>query len=349
MNYLGIDVSKAKLDCALLREASSGKRQDKTFSNDAAGVKALLAWLDSKLNETTSAKAAKAANGKEAKEGNVGKARVHVLMEPTGVYHERAALWLFEAGLTVSLVNPARLRSYAVAIGVVSKNDRLDSAVLARYGAAEAPEPWQPPTLAAQTLNALLARREALCQDIQREQNRREKTHFALHTPVTVADSIAQTLVFLERQLTALEAQIDQHIDRDPTLKHNDELLRSIKGVGPRVAQRMNALMSSHRFKSAEALAAYIGLTPCERQSGSSVRGKTRLSKRGPAHLRHLLFMPAVVAKTHNPHVRAIYERLIARGKPKMSALGAAMRKLVHLCFGVLHSGKPYSTDWKGA
>jgi transposase len=349
MNYLGIDVSKAKLDCALLREASSGKRLDKTFSNDAAGVKALLAWLDSKLNETTSAKAAKAANGKEGNVGNVGKARVHVLMEPTGVYHERAALWLFEAGLTVSLVNPARLRSYAVAIGVVSKNDRLDSAVLARYGAAEAPEPWQPPTLAAQTLNALLARREALCQDIQREQNRREKTHFALHTPVTVADSIAQTLVFLERQLAALEAQIDQHIDRDPTLKHNDELLRSIKGVGPRVAQRMNALMSSHRFKSAEALAAYIGLTPCERQSGSSVRGKTRLSKRGPAHLRHLLFMPAVVAKTHNPHVRAIYERLIARGKPKMSALGAAMRKLVHLCFGVLHSGKPYSTDWKGA
>ena len=337
MNYLGIDVSKAKLDCALLREASSGKRLDKTFSNDASGVKALLGWLESKLNDAALAKSAG------------GKASVHVLLEPTGVYHERAAVWLVEAGLSVSLVNPARLRSYAVAIGVVSKNDRLDSAVLARYGAAEQPEPWQPPTRAAQTLNALLARREALCQDITREQNRREKTLFALNTPAAVADSIAQTLEFLGRQLSALEAEIDQHIDRDPTLKHNDQLLRSIKGVGPRVAQRMNALMSSHRFKSAEALAAYIGLTPCERQSGSSVRGKTRLSKKGPAHLRQLLFMPAVVAKTHNPHVRAIYTRLIARGKPKMSALGAAMRKLVHLCFGVLHSGKPYSVDWKRA
>ena len=337
MNYLGIDVSKAKLDCALLREASSGKRLDKSFSNDASGVKALLAWLQSKLNDAALAKAAE------------GTASVHVVMEPTGVYHERAALWLVEAGLCVSLVNPARLRSYAVAIGVVSKNDRLDSAVLARYGVAEQPEPWQPPTLAAQTLNALLARREALCQDITREQNRREKTLFALNTPVTVAHSIAQTLEFLARQLSALEAEIDQHIDRDPTLKHNDQLLRSIKGVGPRVAQRMNALMSSHRFKSAEALAAYIGLAPCERQSGSSVRGKTRLSKQGSAHLRQLLFMPAVVAKTHNPHVRAIYTRLIARGKPKMSALGAAMRKLVHLCFGVLHSGKPYSVDWERA
>ena len=136
MNYLGIDVSKAKLDCALLREASSGKRLDKTFSNDASGVKALLAWLESKLNDTALAKSA----------GD--KASVHGVMEPTGVYHERAALWLVEAGLSVSLVNPARLRSYAVAIGVVSKNDRLDSAVLARYGAAEQPEPWQPPTLA---------------------------------------------------------------------------------------------------------------------------------------------------------------------------------------------------------
>ena len=337
MNYLGIDVSKAKLDCALLREAGTAKRLDKTFTNDAAGIKALLAWLDSKLSSKHNADANAAS----------GKARVHVLMEPTGVYHERAALWLVEAGLTVSLVNPARLRSYAVAIGVVSKNDRLDSAVLARYGAAETPEPWQPPTLAAQTLNALLARREALCQDIQREQNRHEKTRFALNTPATVLDSIAQTLEFLNRQLGALEKEIDQHIDSDPTLKHNDQLLRSIKGVGPRVAQRMNALMSSHRFKSAEALAAYIGLTPCERLSGSSVRGKTRLSKKGPAQLRHLLFMPAIVAKQHNPHVKAIYARLIAKGKPKMSAIGAAMRKLVHLCFGVLHSGKPYSPEWK--
>ncbi len=139
MNYLGIDVSKAKLDCALLREAGTAKRLDKTFTNDAAGIKALLAWLDSKLSSKHDADANAAS----------GKARVHVLMEPTGVYHERAALRLFEAGLaglTVSLVNPARLRSYATAIGVVSKNDRLDSAVLARVGAAAKLAPHRPST-----------------------------------------------------------------------------------------------------------------------------------------------------------------------------------------------------------
>jgi transposase len=109
----------------------------------------------------------------------------------------------------------------------------------------------------------------------------------------------------------------------------------------------MNALMSTHCFRSAEALAAYLGLIPSERQSGSSVRGKTRLSKQGPGQLRQLLFMPAIVAKQHNAHVKAIYERLIARGKPKMSAIGAAMRKLVHLCFGVIHSRRPYDPHWQ--
>jgi transposase len=344
-NYLGIDVSKLKLDCALLRgvhgeNGKNGKRLDKTFTNNEAGFKALLVWLTVKLGTN------KIESETGISSNTQWQPHTHILMEPTGVYHERAAMWLTQAGCTVCLVNPARLRSYATAIGVNSKNDRIDSYVLARYGAAEHPAAWQPPSLAAQTLNALLARREALCQDIQREENRREKTDYAMHTPAPVKSSITQTLVFLNQQLAALDTQIHEHIDGDPTLKENDQLLQSIKGVGPRVAQRMNALMSTHRFKSAEALAAYMGLIPSEHQSGSSVRGKTRLSKRGPAHLRHLLYLPAIVAKQYNVHVRATYERLIARGKPKMSAIGAAMRKLVHLCFGVIHSRRPYDPAW---
>jgi transposase len=229
-NYLGIDVSKLKLDCALLRGAHgthgthgthghSGKRLDKTFPNNEAGLKALLSWLVAKLGD--------------AEYGTQWPQHTPIVMEPTGVYHERAALWLTQAGCTVCLVNPARLRSYATAIGVTSKNDRIDSYVLARYGAAEHPAPWQPPSPAAQTLNALLARREALCQDIQREENRREKTDYAMHTPAPVTDSIAQTLAFLNQQLAALDTQINEHIDGDPTLKENDQLLQSIKGVGP--------------------------------------------------------------------------------------------------------------------
>ena len=99
-------------------------------------------------------------------------------------------------------------------------------------------------------------------------------------------------------------------------------------------------------FVSAEQLAAYLGLVPVERQSGSSVLGRPRLSKTGPAKLRAVLYMAAVVATRHNPHVRAVYDRLLARGKSKMSALGAAMRKLVHLCFGVLKTRLPYQPNY---
>jgi transposase len=107
----------------------------------------------------------------------------------------------------------------------------------------------------------------------------------------------------------------------------------------------MLAVMHSHDFGSAEQLAAYLGLVPVERQSGSSVLGRARLSKAGPARIRAVLYMAAVVATRCNPHVKAVYDRLLARGKSKMSALGAAMRKLVHLCFGVLKTRQSYQRD----
>ena len=104
----------------------------------------------------------------------------------------------------------------------------------------------------------------------------------------------------------------------------------------------MTTLFASRTFDSAEQLAAYLGLVPVEWQSGTSVRGRPRMSKAGPAHLRKVLYMPAVVARRCNPHIKALNERLMAKGKSKMAAIGAAMRKLAHLCFGVVHCGKPY-------
>lgn len=150
--------------------------------------------------------------------------------------------------------------------------------------------------------------------------------------------SLTESIAFRTAQLASLDKQIGDHIESDPTLKNNDRLLQTINGVGPRVASRMNALMSTHIFDNAEGLAAYLGLLPSERQSGTSVRGKARMSKMGPSDIRRLLYMPAVVATRCNRQVKALYERLLARGKPKMAAIGAAMRKLAHLCFGVVHA-----------
>jgi transposase len=321
--YLGIDVSKAKLDCLLLKPASS-KRKSKSLPNTPAGIEALLAWLAKQEVRTD---------------------HVHVTMEPTGVYHEAAALALSDAGIRVSLVNPLHLRRYAQSLGVLSKNDATDAALLARFGHERRPEPWQPPSAAVRHLQALLARRDAIAQDIQRERNRLDQAVLS-KAPDTVLTSIRASLQHLQEQQRQLLQAISHHIDDDPDLRDKHALLLTIPGVGDRVADRFTALLGDARFTSAEQLAAYLGLIPVEWESGTSVRAPARLSKAGPAHIRALLYMPAVSAKQRNPHIKALYERLLARGKTKMAAIGAAMRKLVHLCFGVVRSGQPYAPDW---
>jgi len=322
MFYLGIDVAKKTLDCMLL-DTSTGKLKSKGgISNTAAGFVQLLNWLAEK-----------------------NAVAPHVVMEPTGLYHEAAALALADAGLIVSLVNPAQLRAFAQGLGVKNKTDKEDSAVLARFGAAQNPAPWQPPSPSARRLKALLARRDAVADDLQRECNRKEANDFS-STPEAVSDSIAESIAFLKAELKRLEKMIAKHINDDPDLRKKKELLETIPGVGRRVSTHMTTLFAGRTFERAEQLAAYLGLVPVVWESGSSVRGRPHMSKAGPAYVRKVLYMPAVVARSCNPHIKALNERLLAKGKSKMAAIGAAMRKLVHLCFGVIHSGKPYNPNF---
>lgn len=324
MFYLGMDVAKAKLDCCLLLDDTHGKRKTKVVSNTKSGVADLLAWVakqDCCLTE------------------------LHVVMEGTGVYHEQAALALADAGVTVSIVNPAQVKDFGRGLAVRTKTDGVDSFVLARYGALLKPKAWTPPAPEARVLQALLSRRDAITQDLQRERNRQEKAS-ATDTPDRIQKSIADSIEFLVKQLAVLQLDIDEHIKGHPGLKDDLALLQSIPAVGPQVGGNLLSVMHSHAFESAEQLAAYLGLVPVERQSGSSVRGRARLSKAGPARIRAILYMAAVVATRWNPHIKAVYARLLARGKSKMSAIGAAMRKLVHLCFGVLKTRKPYQPDY---
>lgn len=320
MHYLGIDVAKAKLDCCLL--LADDKRKYKVISNNKAGFIDLLAWLQRQ-----------------------GALDVHAVMEGTGVYHEPAAYALHEAGLVVSIVNPAQVKDFGKGLAVRTKTDRVDSLVLARFGQLIKPEAWLAPPPQARYLQALLARREAVAMDLQRERNRCEK-YAATDTPALVQESISASIAFLSDQLKKLQQQIDDHIDQNPELKKDLGLLKSIPAIGQQTASRMLAVMHTHQFDRAEQLAAYLGLVPVERQSGSSVHGRSRLSKTGPASIRAVLYMAALVAIKHNRHIKESYQRLLAKGKSKMAALGAAMRKLVHLCFGVIKNQSLYQIDY---
>lgn len=321
MFYLGIDVSKAKLHATLLLQAQPPKLRSKTVPNSAAGVANLLAW--------------------STRQAGCVVADLHVLMEATGAYHDTAATACFDAGARVSVLNPAQVKEFARGLAVKSKTDALDSAVLARFGALLQPPPWQPEAREIRELKALLQRLDTIETELRRELNRREKAEVS-SVPPQVLESLDASIAFLRQQQAALQQRIHDHIDGHPALRQDQELLKTIPAIGEKTAFRVLALLRSRSFAHASQAAAFVGLHPIEHQSGSSVHLRPRLAKTGNPRFRAALYMAAVVAIRYNPDIRAQYQRLLARGKSKMSALGAAMRKLVHICFGVLKHQTPY-------
>ncbi len=319
MNVIGIDVSKLKLDCAWLSE--NNKLKVKVFSNSLSGWSELLEW--------------------SLGQSGLSLSQMHFVMEATGIYHEQLAIYLYDRGTTVSVVNPAQVKFYGQSLGIRTKNDKKDSVVLARYGINEKPRLWQPEDLEIRTLKALLARLDSVEKDLQRERNRQEKA-IVSQAPLVVLGSLKQMVTTLDAERQQLEKMIEEHINSHKQLKGNKALLESIPGVGKVIATRMLMVIGSRQFDSASQCAAYLGLVPIQHESGSSVRGRSRLSKAGNPVIRAKLYMAAVVATTYNPDVKALYVRLTGSGKSKMSALGAAMRKLVQICFGVLKHQQPY-------
>jgi transposase len=318
---MGCDVSKKKLELALLLSLEPLKLRSKVVDNHQPGWMALIEWA--------------------CRQANCGPGELHVVMEATGAYHEAAAYALTQAGVKVSVVNPAQVRDFAKGLAVRSKTDASDRAVLARYGVTVKPPLWQPPAPEVVELKGLLNRLQVIEADLGRERNRLEKAQVSI-TPRVVLDSLHKSLAFLEQEKRALEQRINDHIEGHPQLKHDRELLESIPAIGRKTASRMLCVLHSRPFRAAASVAAYLGLIPIHHESGTSVYRPPRLSKAGDGAMRAALYMPAIVASRVNPDIRAHYQRMLAQGKCKMSALGAAMRKLVHICFGVLKNQQPY-------
>ncbi len=309
---LGVDVSKAKFDVALSLE--SGKFRSKVFSNSEAGFGELDLWL--------------------AKQGAM---KIHACMEATGVYHEKLAYPLHEAGHVVSVVNPVKIKGYAQSELSRSKTDKADARLIASFCAKHDPDPWQPAPVSVTILQSLVVRHEALIQMLGQEKNRLDMASEATRP------SIERVLDSLQGEIEHIQQEIRKHIDDHPDLKARRELLESIDGIGEITISRFLAvIIDPQRFDSARSLAAFLGLTPTHRVSGSSVKGRSKMSKAGNARFRKALFFPAMVAIRYNPVVREFAERLALAGKSKKLIIGAAMRKLVHIMYGVLRSGRPF-------
>jgi transposase len=215
--------------------------------------------------------------------------------------------------------------------------------VLARYSALIRPRLWQPEIEDIRILKALLSRLTGLENDLQREHNRLEKADVS-QASKTVIDSIELMIEQLSKEVNRIKKLIDNHIEQNPKLKKDRSILKTIPAVGEVLSREMLAVLNSRDFEKASQAAAFVGVVPKLWESGK-MKGRTTLCKNGPGRIRAVLYMAAIVATKYNPDIKIQYERLLKAGKTKMQALGAAMRKLVQICFGVLKHQSEYRSQ----
>ena len=312
---LGVDIAKRKFDAALL---INGKLKHKVFTNDKEGFSELIVWLK-----------------------KYGVDHVHGCMEASGTYGEELAIFLHEAGHTVSIVNPVRIKGFARSELLRIKNDKVDAGVIARFCGKMHPGPWKPLPVEVRRLQARARRVDALIVMRTQEFNRIGTTH------ETVLGSIKEHISFLDEEIAALKKEIADIIKKDPDLKVKADLLRSIPGVGEAtIAAILSELSLFQRCDSVRKVVAFIGLAPSEFTSGSSVKGRPRICKTGQARMRKALYMPSLVSMQYNPVIISFCQRLTKKAKNGKVIGCAVMRKLVHIIFGVLKSGRPFDPNY---
>jgi transposase len=309
---LGIDIAKAKFNVTLL--FPDGTRRRKACANSPTGAAELLTWLT-----------------------RHGASRVHACLEATGTYGEALATTLVDAGHRVSVLNPAIIHHYAKSQLARAKTDRVDADVIADYAANERPPAWTPLPREVRELQALVRRLDAL---LGMQTDERNRAQAGLLTPAVRA-SIDAVLQHLEAQIAAVRQQIRQHMDQHPGLRTQRDLLTSIPGIGEATAALLLAELFNKAFTSARQAAAFAGVVPRPNDSGTH-QGRRVMCKLGPGRLRTGLYFPAIAALRFNPSMQALNRRLRGAGKPPMLIIGAAMRKLIHVAFGVLKSGRAY-------
>ena len=303
-SWIGIDVAKEHLDLAV----HAGRHW--RVPNDETGITGLVAQLR-QMTPTL------------------------VVLEATGGYERAVTAALADAGIPIAVVNPRQIRDFAKATGQLAKTDELDAKVIARFAATLQPAPRELADAQAEDLRHLLTRRRQVVGMLTAEKNRLKQASR------TVRERIKEHIAFLEEELDQSNRDLDALLQQSPIWRERENLLRSVPGMGPVASATVIAALPELGQLSRKEIAKLAGIAPLNRESGR-YRGH-RMVWGGRAEVRRALYMATLVATRYNPVIRAMYERLLAAGKPKKVALVACMRKLLTILNAILK----HQTPWK--
>lgn len=316
-SFVGIDVGARELVVAI----KHGKNTtNATFTNDAVGHKKLTTFLTKR--------------GRSAR----------VCLEATGIYSFDVAFALHNHDrIEVMVANPRATASFAKAMMTRAKTDAVDARTLLAFVQRMPFAPWRAPSLAALALRSTTRHMVAISKQITAEKNRLHNAQHNASLPVFLVEDLKASIKQLEARLSQLEASALEFVEESEELSARLELLKSIPGIANRSGLHLLAeVLLLPSDMDVRQVVSHAGLDPRPFQSGSSVNKPMRISKTGNTYIRRALFMPALVAIQHDKAVRAFYSRLLQRGKPKMKANIAVMRKLLHAIYGVLKHNTPF-------
>jgi transposase len=304
--YVGIDVSKATLDVAFGSDGQLAR-----VANDESGIAGLVDQV-----------------------AKVGPALV--VLEATGGYEYLVAAALAGKGIAVAVVNPRQVRDFAKATGVLAKTDKIDARILARFAEAIRPEPRPLPTPEAKELEEFLSRRRQIVEMLTMEKNR-----LGIAATERMKRSLKKHIAWLEEALRRANDDIDKAVRASPAWRDQEDLLRSVPGIGPVTARTLIADLPELGSLNRKKIAALVGVAPLNRDSGT-MQG-TRSCWGGRANIRQVLFMAAKTAVRWNPTIRRTYLAFKERGKKPKVALVACMHKLLTILTAMVRDGRRWS------
>ena len=313
--FAGIDVGAAELFLLIRKNAVSMKPQ--AFANTQADRRRLLKRL-SKFPGVT------------------------VCLEATGVYHLDLALALADAGVRLMVLNPKSSHNFAKVLLKNSKTDAVDADTLAQYAERMPYQPWVRPAAEALALRAFSRRINAITKDKAAAKNQLHALSFSREVPKAVLRELKLAIAQMEKRIDRLSTEAKTFIQAAPTLARPFALLLTIKGIGDTSAIALLGELMLLPAGTHKQWVKFAGLDPRHFKSGSSVEKHARISKAGNRYIRQALYMPALSAKAHDPHVKGFFEHLIANGKTPLQGVCAVMRKLLHAIHGMFANNQPF-------